>query len=821
MAIKKGSRKWLRRREQYLESLWMFCYDLLGFRDIKNDFHAKEIGIIDEWRRDAITEQCFLWPRGHLKALRTSTSIVVTANGEKGYSQLSEGDRIIGGDGSETVVSKIHPSSIMPLYKVTTNDGRVIECNLDHEFRVRIRQNDKKFKVRTLDWIRERYSKKRYDKRDGKTHYEHVVEIEPIPVYYKPRQLDVDPYTLGVWLGDGTASCGNITSADPEIFEYSPYPFEKKRYGKYVYLCRGLIAKLRGIGVFKNKHIPDDYIFCGYDQRVELLRGLMDTDGTCHKDGGIAYFTNTNERLVSGIIRLVRSLGGVAIDCECDTYCNGKKFRAHFVSVKLPFDINPFNLKRKANMYTGLKRDLCIRITDIEYIGDHEANCITVSSEDGMFIANDYFPTHNSSIITIGQSLQDICRDPNVRILILNATSENAEGFLDVIQQNIMSNDKMDFFFPGIRPEKGSTKWTKNSITVSRPMIMKEPTVRAIGIGTNIVSQHYDKIRFDDIVSYDNSDTPDKRGRVKGYHEMAQAVLEPGGLDQLIGTRYDFEDLYNDLLESGLYKWSEHALQEETNKLDSDGEPIVTYIFPQKFNAKIEDKLKMKMSGARFSAQYYNRPILHEDQLFKEGDIKYYEDLPPNGTTIITVDPASSTKSHADRSAIMTCYWVPVCYEYPFGAIFVIHYSYDKYPTLALFKMMFTEYMQFRPHFMSVEVAGSQSGSFWEFLCQEIHEKKYGSMNIRPFTPSTKSSKYERIAMLQPWFQEGRLFMRKEHIQLKDQLTRYTGYKRHERDDLIDALAQQLQVFTMPEPVNIGEHKENDEYELLYDGIPY
>ena len=426
-----------------------------------------------------------------------------------------------------------------------------------------------------------------------------------------------------------------------------------------------------------------------------------------------------------------------------------------------------------------------------------------------------------SHCVTIGQSLQDICRDPNVRILILNATAENAEQFLQVIATNILENEMLNYFFPDIRPGKGETKWTRASITVPRTRIKPEPTVRALGITSNVVSQHFDKIRFDDIVNDENSDSPDKQAYIKGRHEMAMAVLEPGGLEQIIGTRYEFEDLYASLRLTGLYAWSEHYLQEPTGKDDRDGNKETDYIFPQKFNAKEEDRLRKTMSLYRFSAQYYQRPIMHEDQLFKPEYIKFYDALPAGGHMVITVDPASSTKSHADKSAIVTAYWVGPGKDHPFGAIYVVHYFYDKYPAEVLFNQMFDEYIRFSPEFMSVEVAGSQSGSFWEFLCKERSARGYNGMKIRPFTPSTKQSKYERIAMMEPLFRRGSIYMKEEHVDLKVQLTQYTGYKKHERDDLIDAMAQQLQVFAMPPAQKEKVDDEKYDYQPLYEGMPY
>jgi hypothetical protein len=416
-----------------------------------------------------------------------------------------------------------------------------------------------------------------------------------------------------------------------------------------------------------------------------------------------------------------------------------------------------------------------------------------------------------SSLFTIGDSIRSICKNPDIRILILNATSGNAEGFLGAIGNNILYNEKLNFFFPEIRPlPEKKTVWNTKEIVVNRlNQSLPEPTVAALGIDSNIVSQHYDMIKYDDIVNWDNTGTPEKIGSLKAKYEYTLSVLEPNGIQDMVGTRYDYYDLYNELLENGFYESSVRQLKERNSKTKQD-----EYIFPQKFNEKVENKIKGQMRFFIFSCQYYNKPVEDEKRLFTKKDVQHYKALPPNGVFRITIDPASSTESYADKSAIVCCYWIGTTSDYPFGGVFLYKYVYERLATYDLLDQMFGMYSEIRPEVMSVEIAGSQSGTLWELIIKEKEKRGFDEINLLKYVPPTKVSKYSRIASMQPYFKRKSVFIKEEHIEFAEELTKYTGYKRKEKDDLIDAMAQQFQIGEFP---NLEDDDDDeDDYRPLY-----
>lgn len=152
-----------------------------------------------------------------------------------------------------------------------------------------------------------------------------------------------------------------------------------------------------------NKFIPKDYMYCSsIEDRLELLRGLMDTDGSINHT--CATFTTCSEQLREDIIELVRSLGGKATYTTIDK--RGQSFYSEFhkdyikhnfitYEVWINMDYNPFNLQRKSEKYNP-KFKHSLGIKNVEKMGQDYVQCIRLESEDGLYITDDYIITHNS-----------------------------------------------------------------------------------------------------------------------------------------------------------------------------------------------------------------------------------------------------------------------------------------------------------------------------------------------------------------------------------------------------------------------------------------
>ncbi len=229
----------------------------------------------------------------------------------------------------------------------------------------------------------------------------------PKPIDLPSKELPLDPYCLGAWLGDGHTSAGRITGIDPEIleeFSKAGYLVTQKSHKEWA--VAGLTSDLRKVGVFKNKHIPHDYLWGSAEQRLALLQGLMDTDGSCMQDGQ-CEFSNTNKDLAEGVYHLTASLGLKPYWSEkfpvCTNGKNGKTPGQKAYLVRWTGELPVFRLKRKLlrlpkTLRSTQKWRYIINVEPLEQ--EMEMRCITVDNPSGLYLFGKNFnTTHNSAIV--------------------------------------------------------------------------------------------------------------------------------------------------------------------------------------------------------------------------------------------------------------------------------------------------------------------------------------------------------------------------------------------------------------------------------------
>lgn len=216
--------------------------------------------------------------------------------------------------------------------------------------------------------------------------------------------LPVDPYVLGLWLGDGTTSDGSFTTADPETvaeLEKAGYTVRKRPSSKYGYGVLGLKAQLRDLGVLGNKHIPDAYLRASDAQRLALLQGLMDTDGCADPDGRVE-FCGTSETLTAQTWELALTMGVKATIRRGAATMNGVKVSDKW-RVTWTADLPAFRLPRKlARLHSADQMRPRLRyIVKVERVPSVPVRCIAVDSPSRTFLAGrELVVTHNSHFIS-------------------------------------------------------------------------------------------------------------------------------------------------------------------------------------------------------------------------------------------------------------------------------------------------------------------------------------------------------------------------------------------------------------------------------------
>lgn len=345
---------------------------------------------------------------------------ILTPTGWKNIEDLKINDKVFTRSGLETKITGIYPRGLQQCFEFVFNDRTSIITDWEHIWQV---MSDYHRNKKTTGRGNINYNYNKWTNMEtykilgkygmGKTKTNLIIPMNE-PINYKSKNVILDPYILGVLLGDGCLCKGTIhfSSADQEIVDYIAQRFcvkklKSKRIKSYDYSIKKMIPiieklKLRDKKSF-DKFIPNDYLFNSIKVRLQLLRGLMDTDGDICKAGRNASFTTISPVLAKQVAFLVRSLGGKVVETSRHTYyrLNGEKKRGR-LSYRLHINMktyNPFLLTRKAVRYKPNKKINNKKIVEINNVGIKETICISVADKSGLYIAKDFIVTHNTAFL--------------------------------------------------------------------------------------------------------------------------------------------------------------------------------------------------------------------------------------------------------------------------------------------------------------------------------------------------------------------------------------------------------------------------------------
>jgi superfamily II DNA or RNA helicase len=347
-------------------------------------------------------------------------SKILTPSGWTTMGHIGKSDYVIGKNGKPTKVLEVFPQGVKEVYRVHFYDGSYTDSGPDHLWTVRHVDNRKKEIWQTLT-LRDIMNGPLREESKCKNKGGYIWDIPLInPVEFNSKPLPIHPYILGFLLGNGNF-CNNsvrISFPDHETFiriqSFLPNSVELNQHDIFYYgiTCKNGLRRFNSNPIMKalsdlglrgqhtlNKFIPDLYLYSSVENRIFLLQGLMDSDGSASKERGSAQFDNGSPMLINQIIELVQTLGGIAIKSNSPDHRANLNIEKVYVS--LPGKLNPFLLSRKANRYkteVNRRRKLKRSIIDIEYIGLVECKCIKVEAEDGLYVTDHCIVTHNTMI---------------------------------------------------------------------------------------------------------------------------------------------------------------------------------------------------------------------------------------------------------------------------------------------------------------------------------------------------------------------------------------------------------------------------------------
>ena len=346
---------------------------------------------------------------------------VLTPTGWKLMGEIQEGDEVIAGDGSVTKATGVFPQGKKPIFKVQMSDGATTHCCDEHLWLTKT-QKDRDYgnnwQVRSLKEIRDTLH---LCKNRGRKDRNHSIPMVG-PVRFTEQNLPIHPYLLGVILGDGsiTPNGFTLTLSDEEITAKVKALLPpghsltikqiKAKCVDYTVTCGRLPGSLRDLlkelSLFGcrswEKFIPEQYLFSSVSQRLDLLQGLMDTDGTT--GGTSTTFDSASKALRDAVVFIVQSLGGKATASERQPWFTHKGVKkqgrtSYRAFISMPPGFKSFSIAAKALKEIERTKYVPSRlISAVEYIGDHEAQCIMVDHPSHTYVTDDFIVTHNTTL---------------------------------------------------------------------------------------------------------------------------------------------------------------------------------------------------------------------------------------------------------------------------------------------------------------------------------------------------------------------------------------------------------------------------------------
>lgn len=392
------------------------------------------------------------------------TTPIPTPNGWKILGDIVPGDIVFSEDGTKTTVTETKDFIGNECYEIEFDSGELIVAGADHDWKVERNgywTNPKI--VSTVDLIEIEQSRK------GRPKSAPLRIKSTSPITSPNISLPIDPYTLGVWLGDGNSNDARFTMTEEDgvsvssLIESNGHSVEMFGHNNESkarrFSVRGLHSLLNKNNLLGNKHIPSIYFNASTEQKQELLKGLMDTDGTCRTNqskyggSGSCEFFNKNKLIIDGVREILFSLGiknrlrHKIVDGET------------YFTVSFATDLSMFNLPRKQDIQKKLKghpKNGYHYIQGIRKVDSVPTRCLTVDHPSQMFLCGrSMIPTHNSTTL-IAFLLHQIIFTPDLSVAVLANKQTTARELLGRLK---LAYEHLPKWL-----QQGVIEWNKGSI---------------------------------------------------------------------------------------------------------------------------------------------------------------------------------------------------------------------------------------------------------------------------------------------------------------------------------------------------------------------
>lgn len=753
------------------------------------NFHRKLCGIIQSCvKRAENGEQVrlLLSTPPQVGKLLSNDTLVLTKNGWKKHGDLVVGDYVINQYGEYVRVKNVFPKHFANK-RITFTNGEQIECHENHEWLVYDRFLHS-WKIKETKKIEERYEENHLIGRGHRYRYQLPIKDFLIG---NEKDLKVNPYVLGVWLGDGKRDCGTICACPNDIItlnecrKFYPNGFNiVHKTTDFVYQkFNGLTTDLHTYNLCSKKSgnkkfIPEEYLTASVRQRLELLAGLIDTDGTVDKKHNRIGFTTSDIELRDSFCSLVSTFGWRATIVEhkpmlSSSGIQGKK--PYWDVCFNPTTFIPCRIERK--QLTTFSKQRKISICKIEDIEPIEGNCIEV--DGGIYlVGKTLLPTHNSMTLTETLPSWFIGRNPDLSVILTAYNADIAEKFGDRNRQKIKDFGK-DIF--GVKISESQDNKTLFQIKGHQGQVFSTGILG--GLTSNPAALCIVDDPFKNGEEAGNQSIRDSVFRV--YQDSIETRLRKlGCLLIIIHTRWHEDDLIGRLAKESGYIYVNFPAVWEKGEDRILHRKVGETLCPELGMSAEWAERQMRISGSRvWNALYQGKPFIDGGNIIKRENIKFYnkQSKPTQFDEITLSCDLSFGGVKKDNDPNCGVVW---------GRQGGNHYLLSRFnkkcgfqETIGLIKLLCAEYPTMRKKIIEAKANGKAT---IEMLSQQVS-------GVVGFDPKG-ASKEQRFRLVAPYFESGNVYLPDESIdkdieEVVEQLLKFPNVA---HDEYVDTTSQYL-----------------------------
>ncbi len=750
--------------------------------------------------------------------LETEDSPILTPSGWTTMGRIKVGDTVINRHGKAVAVDYKTEAQYPDTYLMTLTDNTTMEVGDEHNHIVWVdRRTPKKGRntekvMTTLELINKGLvveAKNRTSSRAPKKNYRFGIPLVA-PIEFNEAALTVAPYVMGYGLANAYFKDSTVSAHADDLEEVKGY-FVDEGYACGVSNVpdNTQATRFRPLGIpyveFKHlrsrtKYIPNSFMFSSITQRTELLRGLMDGDGSIAKNGGVSY-SSFNERLATDVRDLARSLGAISYIKDYTRERDNVQSTEYIVIINIK--VNPFKLKRKADKWKPTKK-MTRGIVSLEPIGKKKGYCIQVADKTHSYIANGFTVTHNTTIFAemLFLHIAAFGKMPGFgKVSLALYISDSVENGVKNLRRNVehryAESEMMQKLVPNRRVFVGNGGIASRDVTSEEDYKSFEEDIGAgkkftdirlefknwrgdtfvvkgysasVGIrGAKEMGQRPQLAIFDDILSDTDANSPTIIANIENsVYKAVSKALDPTRQKQIwLGTPFNQTDPIYKAAESGAWDVACYPIAQEFDATTT--RETFKGSWPERFDFDyVKDEFDTAIALGR-PDDFYQELMLQisnsDDRLIKDNDIVWFnrDAMIANKGTLnyyITTDAATTDNAKADFSVIMV--WGVnhtgdiLLMDFWFGKVLLSDFINNLFRLVNMWSINLLG--------VGIEVSGQQGGTISTIKDKMIRENTYffllssGNNSKEGIRPAPGTRKYERFQAMQPLFSNKKIW---------------------------------------------------------------